>query len=154
MSRTGPLFAARLVTRYHPASHLRSPQSPYPAYPQNYWEGNVAWIDRYGLHNGYGSQVGTPGKGMLDAYADRLIGNTFVINNDGEYVLPICSGQGMTMIANNTLYTPTGAVQECGVSLAQWQAQGGDPGTTAAAYPPDLATRIIALARSKLFVHG
>ena len=47
----------------------------------------------------------------------------------------VCSGRGTSVIANNTVWTPTGNVTECGSSLAAWQAQGGDPGTTAAPYP-------------------
>ena len=39
---------------------------------------------------------------------------------------------------------------ECGMSLAAWQAQGGDPGTTATTFPPDAA--VIAAARALLGV--
>lgn len=49
---------------------------------------------------------------------------------------------------DNSIYTPTGKVTECGMSLAAWQATGGDPGTTAAVTPADSV--IIALARSAL----
>ncbi len=40
-------------------------------------------------------------------------------------------------MGGNTIWSPTGAITECGMSLAAYQATGGDPGTTAAAYPDD-----------------
>ena len=61
-----------------------------------------------------------------------------------------CSGPAATKVFGNTLWSPTGAVQECGMSLAQYQAQGGDPGTTAAPYPDDAT--VLTLARSILSV--
>lgn len=57
-----------------------------------------------------------------------------------------CSGPGMTHVFGNTIWSPTGAITECGTTLAKWQASGGDPGTTASAYPADSV--IIAAARS------
>ena len=54
----------------------------------------------------------------------------------------------MTIVFNNTVYSPTGAVTECGKTLAQWQAEGHDAGTVAAPYPPDAT--ILALARNIL----
>ncbi len=44
---------------------------------------------------------------------------------------------GGTIVHDNTVWSPTGAVTECGKSLAAYQATGGDPGTTASAYPDD-----------------
>ena len=32
---------------------------------------------------------------------------------------------------------PTGKVTECGMSLADWQAKGNDPGTVASTWPSD-----------------
>ena len=49
---------------------------------------------------------------------------------------------------DNTIYPPSGKVTECGMALADWQAQGGDPGTTAAVTPADSV--IIGLARAAL----
>ena len=60
----------------------------------------------------------------------------------------------MTVIYNNTVFSPTAQITKCGspdhiidalhfayvragVTLAQWQAQGNDPGTTANLLPPD-----------------
>ena len=49
---------------------------------------------------------------------------------------------------NNSVYTPTGAVTECGMSLAAWQALGNDVGTTASTFPSD--DTLLALARNVL----
>lgn len=46
-------------------------------------------------------------------------------------------GPNATHVFNNTVWTPTGAVTECGMTLAAYQAKGGDVGTTAGAYPDD-----------------
>ncbi len=48
-----------------------------------------------------------------------------------------CSGQGTTILHDNQYFTPTGAVTECNVPLAQWQQQGGDKGSTVALVPDD-----------------
>lgn len=55
-----------------------------------------------------------------------------------------------TLQHDNTIWTPPGAkgVTECGKPLAQWQAQGGDPGTTVATWPDDSV--VIAQARQLL----
>ena len=55
---------------------------------------------------------------------------------------------GVTILRNNTIYTPNASVEECGLPLAAWQAQDPlwhDPGTTANLLP--LPARIIELAR-------
>lgn len=121
----------------------------------NWWIGNVvAWCDSYALHNGYGGEVGTPGKApyYLDGHEDMFINNTVAFSHEGDYALPVCNGQGKTILSGNTIYTPLGNITECGMSLAAWQAQGNDPGTTASAYPATLADDMIAAARSVLFV--
>ena len=48
-----------------------------------------------------------------------------------------CALTGGTIVGGNTIWSPTGAVTECGKTLADFQATGGDPGTTAAPYPAD-----------------
>ena len=40
-------------------------------------------------------------------------------------------------IHDNQVYTPNGKVTECNMSLADWQAKGNDPGTTANMWPSD-----------------
>jgi len=76
--------------------------------------------------------------GQLAGHADAYINNTLYQTQDGNYGNgQTCSGAGMTLVGGNTVWTPTGAVKECGTTLAQWQAAGNDPGTTAAAWPAD-----------------
>ena len=63
-----------------------------------------------------------------------------VQERDGDYGSGSCTDSpsaAKTVVYNNTIYTPTGAVTECGMSLAAWQARGNDPGTTAHPYPSD-----------------
>ena len=117
----------------------------------NIWRGNViAYIDQYCLHNGYGGNLDP----VLEGHEQELTGNLCILNNDGEYALPICKSPGKSIMANNTLYSPTGALSECGVPLAQWQAGGNDPGTTASAYGADLPAFTIAWARKNIFGRG
>jgi hypothetical protein len=85
-----------------------------------------------GLDNGYGGNIGP----NLDGHEDQFYANYVVLNQDGNYVLPVCSGTGKSVIGNNTVYTPTGNVSECGQALTAWQAAGNDLGTTTAPYPP------------------
>ena len=42
---------------------------------------------------------------------------------DGDYAKPICSGRGKNVLGNNSIFSPTGAITECGATLAAWQAQ-------------------------------
>ena len=56
-----------------------------------------------------------------------------------------CTIPGGTIVHDNTVWSPTGAVTECGTSLAQYQSKGGDPGTKASAYPDDSV--VLAVAR-------
>jgi hypothetical protein len=99
-----------------PHPHTPHPLSPRPFTTQNKWIDNVvAYIDSYALHNGYGGTVGTPGNGMRDQYADQFVGNTVVLPKDGTYALPLCQAPGKTLMANNTLYTPTGNVRYAAV---------------------------------------
>jgi hypothetical protein len=97
----------------------------------------------YALHRPLFSSPTRAGHG--DAYT----GNYLWLTQDGSYGSgQTCSGAGMTIVGGNTIWSPTGAVSECGTTLPQWQAQGNDPGTTAAAWPADSA--ILTLARSIL----
>ena len=71
------------------------------------------------------------------------------MGNDGAYGSgQTCSGAGKTIVYNNTIWSPKAAITECGTSLANWQAQGNDVGTTASTYPPDAT--VLAIARSLL----
>ena len=68
--------------------------------------------------------------GQLKGHVDYFVNNIVVQTNDGNYANGGCSGDGKTVVGNNTVYTPTGRVTECGMPLAAWQAQGNDPLTT------------------------
>jgi hypothetical protein len=115
----------------------------------NVWEGNaVMFIDQYCIHNGYGG----PMDPVLPGHEQVLVGNLCVVNHDQDYGLPQCTGDDKSVMANNTVYSPTGNVTECGMPLAQWQAQGNDQGTTAHAFADgDLPGLAIAWARAKIF---
>ncbi|XP_065179510.1 uncharacterized protein LOC135809986 [Sycon ciliatum] len=75
--------------------------------------------------------------GQREGHVDMFYNNTLVQTRDGDYGNPACSGPGKTVVHDNSVYTPTGSVTECRMSLADWQKQGNDPGTTAAKYPED-----------------
>ena len=73
-----------------------------------------------------------------EGYSDEYSGNYLYSAADGDYGSgQACKPPGMTVVGNNTIWTPTGRVTECGMSLAQWQAGGGDKGTTASVHPAD-----------------
>ena len=70
---------------------------------------------------------------------------------DGSYGNPAgCStyGQGpnATIIFNNTVWSPTGAITECGMPLSTYQSKGGDVGSKALPYPDDAV--VLGLARA------
>ncbi len=86
--------------------------------------------------SGFGICTDIPG------HHDGYYGNYLYQAKDGNYGNPQgCAtfGQGddATHVFGNTVWTPTGAVTECGMTLAAYQAKGGDVGTVAAAYPDD-----------------
>ena len=121
----------------------------------NIWHDNVvAFPDGNFLHNGYGGTVGTPGKGVLDGHEHQFLNNTCIAGSDRatSWVLPICSGRGKTVLANNTIFTPTGVAGECGMPLKAWQAldPSNDPGTVALPFPATLPTDIIGWAKAAL----
>ena len=75
---------------------------------------------------------------QLAGHEDYFYSNTVVQTSDGNYGLGQgCSGPGMTVVHDNHIYTPTGKVTECGMSLADWQSKGNDPGTVATTWPSD-----------------
>ena len=89
---------------------------------------------------------------QLKGHPDQFYNNHVIQDNDGDYgngqACKTSAGEDATVVHDNSVYTPTGAVTECGMSLAAWQAQGGDPGTTAAVTPDD--NTLLALARKAL----
>ena len=75
---------------------------------------------------------------QLAGHEDYFYKNTVVMTTDGDYGSgQTCSGDGKTGVHDNHIYTPTGKVTECKMSLADWQAKGNDPGTTASTWPSD-----------------
>ena len=45
------------------------------------------------------------------------------MTNDGAYTDGACSGDAQPIVHSNEVYSPTGAITECGMPLAQWQAK-------------------------------
>lgn len=72
-------------------------------------------------------------------HEDYFYNNTVVMTKDGDYGNGKCSGVGKTVVHDNKIYSPTGNVTECGMSLSDWQAMGNDPGTMASKFPEDNA---------------
>ncbi len=93
------------------------------------------------FNEGFGICAQPPG------YEDGYYSNILYMGKDGSYGGgQTCSGPAATVVYNNTVWTPTGKVTECGMTLAAWQAQGGDPGTTAGVWPDDSV--VLAIARN------
>ena len=84
-----------------------------------------AYVSQTPMCNGYNGPMGE----MLDGFEDRFQNNTAVMLYDGPYALPICSGPGTSVLGGNTIFSPTGNITECGMSVAAWQAAGHDQGT-------------------------
>ena len=75
---------------------------------------------------------------QLKGHEDQFYNNALVQVHDGDYGRgQTCSGDGKTVVHDNQVYTPNGKVTECKMSLADWQAKGNDPGTTANMWPSD-----------------
>lgn len=89
---------------------------------------------------------------QLKGHPDQFYSNILVQEHDGDYgggqACKTSASVDATNVHDNRVYTPTGSVTECGMSLAAWQAAGNDPGTTAAPYPSDAT--LIAYARAAL----
>jgi len=86
-------------------------------------------------YTGRGFGIVTQYKG----HEDYFYNNYLVMTRDGDFGDPKCSGDGKTVVHDNQIFTPTGHVTECGMTLEEWQAKGNDPGTTANVYPSDAA---------------
>jgi len=89
---------------------------------------------------------------QLKGHPDQFYSNQVVLSGDGDYgggaACTTTASVDATVVHDNTIYTPTGRVTECGKPLADWQATGGDPGTVAKTWPAD--ADLIALARAAL----
>merc|ERR1712166_1060878 len=60
-----------------------------------------------------------------------------------------CTGTGATQVHDNEYFTSTGAIQECGKDLSQWQTEGHDQGSVAAKTPSD--ADLVAWGKAKLY---
>jgi len=88
---------------------------------------------------------------QTDGFADGYYGNYLYLSADGDYGSgQTCSGGAKTVVHDNTIWSPTGSITECGQSLADWQAAGNDPGTAATPYPDDQAVLSIVKETLKL----
>merc|ERR1711975_10480 len=88
--------------------------------------------------------------GALDNHEDVFTGNKVVMTgtNVGK---PQCTSPGKTVTGQNSYFTSTGEVSECGSSLADWQKKDpkhNDPGSTVSKTPAD--DTIIGWAKAKL----
>ena len=90
--------------------------------------------------------------GTLPGYADGYYKNSLYLAKDGSYGGgQTCGDPAGTAVYGNTIWSPTGAITECGKTLAEYQATGGDPGTTASAYPDDSV--VLAAAKALLSIN-
>jgi len=108
------------------------------AYSGNGMKSDFGGHDNHHHDNIYGF-VGT-GFSLSDQLAgheDYFYKNKIIMSGDGTYGHGTCSGTGKTVVHDNDVYTPNGNVQECGMSLVDWQSKGNDPGSTSNKYPTD-----------------
>jgi hypothetical protein len=91
---------------------------------------------------------------QLKGHPDQYYNNSVVITRDGNYgdgaQCTTTASADATVVHDNVVFTPTGAVTECGMSLAAWQAASpaNDPGTVARAWPAD--AELLGLIRAAL----
>ena len=71
----------------------------------------------------------------LEGHEDYFYDNRLVIT--GTDVGGLQCSSPKTVVGNNTYFTSTGKITECGKDLAELQKHGGDPGSTVSTLPPD-----------------
>lgn len=87
--------------------------------------------------------------GQAPGFADGYYDNFLYLMRDGDYGHgQACTGGAKTIVHNNTVWSPTGHITECGKNLTQWQAEGNDVGTVSLPYPPDAV--VLAVVRKTL----
>ena len=87
----------------------------------------------------------------MDGHEDVFSGN-YVVLTGTDVGSPQCKSPGKTVMGNNSYFTPTGDINECGKSLRDWQKAGdNEPGSTVAKTPSDEA--IIGVASARLGIH-
>ena len=119
------------------------------AYSGNGMKNDFGGHDNWHFNNVY-AYVGR-GFGIvsqLQGHEDYFFNNTVVMTRDGDYGNPKCTDPGKTIVHDNRIYTPSGKVTECDMSLTDWQAKGNDPGTVAGTWPDD--DSLLQLARQVL----
>jgi len=131
----------------------------------NEWRDNVIALSQNpAIHNGYDGTVGTPGVSpyVKDGHEHRLINNFIAFfsgDNPWVYAMPICNGTGKSIMGNNTIFSPNGNVSvKCEFSglhsLAEWQAEGNDLGTTASSWnESSIVDEVLVRAREVLWGH-
>ena len=73
---------------------------------------------------------------QLDGHENHFVHNKAVVESDKVGSL-ICDGPGKTILNNNQYFTPSGDIQECDMSLKDWQDKGNDLNSTVARIPKD-----------------
>merc|ERR1711988_97364 len=104
----------------------------------------------YHLNNVYayvGQAIGFYDAPMLAGEEDHFENNK-VVTTGTNFGSPTCSGTGKTQIHDNQYFTSSGAIEECGKDLAEWQQAGNDQGSTVSKTPAD--DDIISWAKAKL----
>jgi len=110
-------------------------------YADNGMKSDYGGHDNHHFNNVYayvGSAFGTVWQ--FPGHEDYFVNNTVVVTHDGDYGSAggNCGGDGSPPVINhNAIFSPTGAVTECGEPLARWQAKGHEAGSTARAWPAD-----------------
>ncbi len=54
----------------------------------------------------------------------QFYNNKVILQQDGAYTSGACTGDAMPLVYNNSVFSPTGNISECGMPLAEWQAKG------------------------------
>jgi hypothetical protein len=106
--------------------------------------------DNHHYNNIYGyvgQSIGFYDAPMLAGHEDFFTGNKVVMTGKNVGSMT-CTGEGTTILGNNTYFTSDGTVTECGKPLSDWQATGKDKGSTVEKYPSD--DSIIAMAKTML----
>jgi hypothetical protein len=85
---------------------------------------------------------------MLDGHEDEFDHNRVVLTHS-TFGYATCNGTGATRVHDNQYFTPDGSLAECHMSLAEWQAEGRDVGSTVSVGPPD--STVVQWGRDLLF---
>lgn len=139
-------------TLYYTGSSYYKTHDNFFVYGGNGMKNDFGGHDNYHYGNVYGyvgQSIGFYDAPMLDGHEDHFTGNKVVMTgtNVGSFT---CTGTGTTVLGNNTYYTSSGAVKECGVDLADWQKKDpkNDAGSAVDKWPTDDA--VVAWARTLL----